>query len=771
MSDLKFCPSWPALLLAFGLAFSPALAKPPAKPATDLPLAVPTSAPAEEPVRLPKSYQWSDPLDQPVEQAVKYLLSQITATGACATEFPAANPRFGGKTALCAYALLSAEVDHREPAIGRAIAWLRQQKLAGTYGIAMRACAYGAYYRISHDKTLEKPLREDVQWLIEAADKEGGYTYTSCGGKDRQLYDNSNSQVAVLGVWAGASALDMAIPASYWQRVERHWLSQQQADGGWGYLVPVGAVRTRSYGSMTAAGLATLYICFDNLNRDLFVRCAAPAEYKPIAAAQKWLADHFDAADNPAKGIEWYYYWLYSLERVGLASGERYLGEHDWYAKVLPELLQQQESQGSFGSADPVSETAFATMFLARGRHPMLLHKLSYAGKWNARPRDAANFVDWWSPNFERKVRWQAVSLGAAGADLNDAPILYISGAGPIELTEAQIQLLRTYVLQGGTIVSEAAGNNADFTLDMKKIYAKLFPQYAPVRLPAGHPIYSLGYRPSIDAGLTAITNGTRLLAVHAANELSLGLQMGTGENFRPSCEQMANICLYVTDMGTLRQRAASHWPKADAFEARVTIRVARLKYAGNYDPEPLAWQRLAIVMGNKQKVKLDVTGWVTFDDLDASKQPILAMTGTDDFKLSPGQADSLRKYLAAGGTMVIDSAGGGKPFAEAVDREIAPLVPQGNSGAIAQNHPIYDGVKIAYRRGFAVALGDDFSKQGRLRGVQDDKHLAIIFSPDDLTTGLAGCTGYGIRGYSPDSATVLMMNILMQAAGVKSQK
>ena len=733
------------------------------------PASEPASAPAARTglLKLPKGTFPSDPLDKPVEAAAKFLLSRISPTGPVSDEFPASNPRFGGKTALCVYALLAADVDDRDETLQRAVGWLRKQKFTGTYAVAMRACAMAALYRINGDKTLAAPLKADVQWLIEAADKEGGYTYTSSGGKARQTYDNSNSQVAVLGIWAGAGALDMEVPTTFWQRVERHWVNQQQADGGWGYLVPPGTVRTRSYGSMTAAGLATLYICFDNLHREEFLRASMGGEYKPIAAAHAWLADHFTADGNPAHGVEWYFYWLYSLERVGEASGEKYIGGHDWFGKTLGELLSQQDGTGAFGGADPTCDTSLALIFLARGRHPMLLHKLNYAGKWNSRPRDAANFVDWWSHTFERPVRWQAVRLDAASADLHESPILYISGAGPIEMNDAQVDALRRFVNEGGTIVSEAAGNNADFTIDIKKLYARLFPQYPPARLPDTHPIYSIGFRPTGEAALTGVSNGARLLAVHA-NELSLGLQMGPSATYRPSFEQLANICLYVTDNGTLRSRTSEHWPAAVKFEPRATVRVVRLRHEGNCDPEPLAWQRLAILMGNKQQVRLDVTGPMDIAGLDFAKYPIAAMTGTGDFKIKMAEAAVLKKFFAAGGTLIVDAAGGGKDFADAVERELFPLVPNGISGDVALGHAVYEGVKIAYRREFAAAMSPTGRTQGRLRGVQDGKRLAIIFSPDDLTAGLVGYPCYGLRGYSPDCATALMTSILLNAAGVK---
>ena len=40
-----------------------------------------------------------------------------------------------------------------------------------------------------------------------------------------------------------------------------------------------------------------------------------------------------------------------------------------------------------------------------------------------------------------------------------------------------------------------------------------------------------------------------------------------------------------------------------------------------------------------------------------------------------------------------------------------------------------------------------------------------IVYSPDDLTAGLVGYGGHGVRGYAPDSAYALMRNLLLYAA------
>ncbi len=815
-------PSWSILRLALwfclGLAAATALA-PAAMAQSTKPAAAPAVGPAPA---LPHTK-----LDAAIASSAKFLLGQIGDDGKCTQEYPSTNVRFGGVTALTVYALLTADVDHKDPAVKLAIDWLQKQKLTGTYAVSMRACALSAYYLAAGaaNAAIAKAIKQDMDWLIDAADKSGAYTYTAIGSKEGTpkpvATDNSNAQMAVMAVQQAAQTLGVDVPEAYWKRVERYWLDQQQIDGGFGYLIPPGEARTKSYGTMTAAGLATLLICHDAVNKDNIIKCKVTPESKQIADAYKWLAAKFTISDNPGKGSEWYYYWLFSLERVGLFSGQKYIGGHDWYAEGVAELLDRRSASGSFGAGDDTVETAFGLIFLARGRQPVLLSKLDYGGKWNPRPRDAANFARWVSYSFERHVSWQAVRLDDPEAEIGDAPILYISGAGPCELTPVQVDKLRTFVLRGGTIISESAGNNADFTLDMQKLNKKLWPQFPAARVPAGHALYTLNFKPGFDAGLTYVTNGVRILAIHSPSELSMALQVGPTSSFKGAYELLANMCLYVTDRGVLRPRGSAVWPKAAPFTPMATIAVARLKHSANCDPEPLAWQRLAIMAGNSLGIKLDVTEPMDITKLDAAKWPAAHMTGTGELKLTADESAAMKKYLAGGGTLIVDSAGGDKTFSASVEKDILPLA-EGTAGLIASDNPVLKGpmpVKIAYRRDYATALGNG-AKEHRLRGVEvvaaatgtdhaaasrsaesqpssqpaeerasqpatqaasqpsaspatdptkATRRLAIYFSPDDLTAGLAACHAYGINGYTPQCATTLMLNMLADIVQVKA--
>ena len=87
-------------------------------------------------------------IDDAVARAVGYLTRQIGEDGRCKGEFRPDDMRqgFGGKTALCLYALLGAGADYREGPVKRAMDWLLAAELKGSYAVSMRACALAAVY-------------------------------------------------------------------------------------------------------------------------------------------------------------------------------------------------------------------------------------------------------------------------------------------------------------------------------------------------------------------------------------------------------------------------------------------------------------------------------------------------------------------------------------------------------------------------------------------------------------------------------------------------
>ena len=105
----------------------------------------------------------------------------------------------------------------------------------------------------------ESNLIADQKWLNAAFnDARQGWSYTR---RPPIQVDNSITQLATLALWE-AQKRGVVTPTRRWQALEERFVDMQLADGGWNY-------RGRgdpSFGSMTTAGLATLFILQDLLH-------------------------------------------------------------------------------------------------------------------------------------------------------------------------------------------------------------------------------------------------------------------------------------------------------------------------------------------------------------------------------------------------------------------------------------------------------------------------------------------------------------------------
>ena len=225
---------------------------------------------------------------------------------------------------------------------------------------------------------------------------------------------------------------------------------------------------------MTAAGVATLFIIDDMLHGQQGADCSGNAADANIEAGLNWMSNHFKEVQGN--------YAMYGVERIGVASGYKYFGKVDWYSECAERLIKSQnKTDGSWtsgggapGSA-PLQDTAFAILFLSRGKAPVMLNKLDYrptgeaetpkakasekAGSeypWDQRPRDCANLTKYLSKQTESFFNWQIVNFNVPEDELHDAPILYISGNRALKLDEAQEGKLKNFVLEGGLILGNS---------------------------------------------------------------------------------------------------------------------------------------------------------------------------------------------------------------------------------------------------------------------------------------------------------------------------
>ncbi len=690
--------------------------------------------------------------------------------------------QWGGRTALVTYALLAAGEKPLDPRIVKATDWLRKSTINGHYALGVRANVWlNLPPTPANQEALVKDMRLLTTGITKAGVAKGFYNYRP--GPSSRI-DLSCSQYGVLGSWAGAQRIEN-VPPAFWTLIENAWRGVQASDGGWAYAGKPDKNHNVTL-QMVAAGVATLFITQEFLHSDEGIEGNKGNIVDPwINKGLAWVEKNF--ADFMKRPIP---YGMYGIERIGVASGYKYFGKIDWFQEGADHFVKTQR-RGTGGWGDEVN-TSFGLLFLSRGRAPVMINKLQYSitdpktnkaveANWNQRPRDIANATRWVENRTERGLNWQIINLGVATiADLHDSALLYISGNQTLSFTDAEKQMLKQYVEEGGIIVGNADVAKAEFVKSFRALAGELFPEQEFTQLQdrMEHPLLinqqfnatTWKQKPRIEA----LGNRARLFMVLISNDdFSRTLQL-RDTNKPEVFEFFANAFLYANDKTQGKYKGETHIIRADpAIKPATTTKVARLKYNGRWDPEPGGWKRLAAVMNNQDKVTLQ-TAVVELGKDSLADYKIAHMTGTDQFVLSDAQRTALKDFIAAGGLLVIDAAGGFGEFDSSMQAELMKILPNEFaqiSSSLKSDHALYTAdaaskIEPKYRIYAQQKLGAD-SLRFRIRGIEVGGKLAVLYSPDDLSVGLVGNEIDGVIGYSPDLATTLMRRILtLRTAG-----
>jgi hypothetical protein len=193
--------------------------------------------------------------------------------------------------------------------------------------------------------------------------------------------DNSNTQFGVLGLW---TARRYGIPIGpALAAAESRFRKSQGPDGGWGY-VPSGRGEvnkdTGTTPAMTCAALMVLGMSYAHTAETALQanpKAALPdlSRDPAVRAGFAYLAGGVGQPLGPRGRImpktqgytQTGYYYLWSLERVGVGYNLRVIGNKDWYAWGAAILVASQESDGFWQHEyGYVVDTCFALLFLKR---------------------------------------------------------------------------------------------------------------------------------------------------------------------------------------------------------------------------------------------------------------------------------------------------------------------------------------------------------------------------------------------------------------------
>lgn len=715
-----------------------------------------------------------------------------------------------GLSSLCTLAMLNSGVPRDDPAVVRSMRYLRSFEPIETYSLSLQTlvfCQLGAAGDL-------RRIRHNVDTLVRSQKITGNRTGAWDYGAGKGSGDPSNAQFALLALGA-AQDRGIQIDPEVFQRSLDYW-TKRQRDGAWSYRGGGGLS-----GSMTCAGIASTVIARSGIqassskvNGDNIQCCGGASEEKdPVEEGLEWLARNFTMQVNPGGDSLTFYYYIYALERVGRLTGRRFIGNHDWYREGAERLLELQDEFRGFWSGNGGTEanidvtTAFALLFLSKGKRQVVVGRLKYENKqaprqWQQHPDSLRQLVRHVERDWGRDLTWQTIE--SKNANLNDllqAPVIVISGQQAIRFDADLSDNLKEYINQGGCILFEAdggdgCGNASDFETSVQRLCQNWFEGAKLERLPPTHPIWFAEHRvdpTSLDPDhwIYGVQACCRTAVFYSPRSLSCRWELGDVLFHRDRVSRTAkrkiesgvrigqNLIAYATGRelkDKLEQRVVLKG-EAPPVVGRNSIQLASLAIdAGGQEARRALPNATALITAKLPVAISAAPKQVGFDADQLVDVPFLWVHGRTEFSLNKAQRSILREYVLNGGVILGSSVCGAEAFGDSFRREFALILPDSPLNTLPPNHRVFkafggfDVSQVTIRTpGIGGMSGKGVNQrvgQPVLEAAIVDGLVGVFFSPLDLSCALESPNSVQCPGYSTQDAAKIVANLVLYGLG-----
>jgi hypothetical protein len=579
---------------------------------------------------------------------------------------------------------------------------------------------------------------------------------------------------------------------------------------------------------MTCAGVASVLMCRDRLALgdaqviDGRIQCCGTQDAAdPVARGLKWLGDHFSVSRNPGNPSNWTLYYLYALERVGRMSGQRKIGDHDWYREGCEHLLKTQDNLNSrwtgqgIGESDPLVGTALALLFLSKGRRPVVIAKVQHQQgapgleslDWDHHRRAVQNLTMRVERQWRRDLSWQTVeftgkeAVPVTAAELLESPVLFFSGSAGFSLDAGRKRALKEYIENGGFIFAEAChGNGCDgtaFDRDFRALMRELFEGSELRRLPPDHAVWyaqekvdpnSLPKDPEF--WLWGLDACCRTSVIYCPRTLSCYWELAhpyRESSFPPAVK--AEIEAVTRIGGNVLAYATSRELKEKLDRPQVTVStpggkaprgalvVPKLAHTAGDDDAPAALANLMTIVERQLQMRVDhQKRKFAATDERLLDYPLVFMHGRRSFRFSAAERRALKDYLDRGGFLFADAICANPQFAESLRQELKEMYPAAQFTRLPPSHPLFTDEFHGFNlpsvtlRDPQIRAEDDpltaklVKVAPFLEGLEIDGRIAVILSPYDLSCALEKGASLDCKGYIPADAARIGVNVLLYA-------
>jgi hypothetical protein len=406
---------------------------------------------------------------------------------------------------------------------------------------------------------------------------------------------------------------------------------------------------------------------------------------------------------------------------------------------------------------------------------------------WNQCPGDLQQILRKAGAALGTAYSSDAMTLATFHGDPVRTPVLFLSGSRTIRFDRKQLDVLRDYVLRGGMIIADSVAGSPFFYNAVKKAMQETFPELTLREIPPDHPVYHMiadvdevGFPRNLDSKkpfLEGLYVYSRLGVVIS----KYGLGCGWDDHEVPMLKQAVfydvpsankigvNLIAYAAGYANVGRESAKPELFGTLDEKRPTDEFvfAQIKHEGAWNVHSGGAPSLLRRLRQNSAVRVSLKRVpVTPGKDDLTGFTFLYLTGLDDFHFDAAAVSAIRAHLNRGGTLLVNNGLGLQTFDAAVRRELQRILPESNLAPLPPGHPLYTAVfKIAdVQYTPAVAkLKPGFSAPA-LEGISLGGDLRVLYSPFDLEVGWTGLDHPLAKGYLPDSAMQLGINIVVYA-------
>ena len=433
---------------------------------------------------------------------------------------------------------------------------------------------------------------------------------------------------------------------------------------------------------------------------------------------------------------------------------------------------------------------------------PLFVGKVAYGDRqdYTPNPGDLDNLLRHVRGQLDAWYGHQIVSLDDLVAQHEAGrpcrvPLLYLTGYEAFELTPAQRVALRSYLLEGGTLLGDAALGSPAFTRSFVTEMAHMFPRRSMEPLQLDHPVFR-GYYRYANVHYFTIKEGTHSKFEGPPEMLGLNLAARTAVLLSPhdmTCGWDGFYAPAAPRRGSVKPDATTAMMPADAVrmginlvayvtaerrfanvqaetravtgeqpQRRAALPVAQLRHQGDWNPDPNSLYQLIRLASLKTSIPMDFELRPVDADLgQLADTPLVVITGMGETRLTDADVSVLRRHVQAGGFIFINNTSGFARFDREARALVARLFPDRKLETLPAEHPVFHSLYDIEQMQNAGTLAQ---RAAELEGVLVDNRAVVVYSRNDTLGMLKGVHDPYANAYDTASARRLALNVVCYA-------